>query len=84
MLSAGGVDPAGSLIILVTDGEQNIEPFVDHPTVKPAIISSGIMVDSILLSANADNVLISLAADTGDKFIHSSNTNLPAYLHLDT
>lgn len=66
MLKAGGADPAGSRIILLTDGQENVEPFVN--TVQPTIIQEGITVDTILITANASNVLISLAAQTGRLF----------------
>lgn len=66
MLEAGGADPAGSRIILLTDGQENVKPFVDK--VQPEIIQKGITVDTILITANASNVLISLAAQTGRLF----------------
>lgn len=72
MLEANGADPAGSRIVLLTDGEENVQPYV--AVVQPDIIRKGIMVDTILITPNASNVLISLAAKTGKRVSSESNT----------
>lgn len=58
-------EAAGSRIILVTDGKETTEPYVRE--VIPSLIRDGIVVDAILLTSKASDVLISLAAETGMK-----------------
>lgn len=64
MLEANGGITAGSRIVLITDGAETVKPWVRD--VKPAILRKGITVDSVLISARAASVMISLAAQTGE------------------
>lgn len=54
---------AGSRVIVITDGLENEDPRVAD--IKPSLISAEIVVDTILLTPEATDELISLAADTG-------------------
>lgn len=53
----------GSRVVLLTDGVETTNPKV--AIVKPQLLAAGINIDTVLLSNNADPVLISLAASTG-------------------
>lgn len=63
MLEQNGGTTVGSRIVLVTDGQETVAPWVRD--VQPDLIRKGITVDSILITANASNAVISLAANTG-------------------
>lgn len=64
MLEANGGSTVGGRIVLITDGAETVKPWVRD--VKPAILRKGITVDSVLISARAASVMISLAAQTGE------------------
>ncbi|XP_067949142.1 calcium-activated chloride channel regulator 3A-1-like isoform X2 [Watersipora subatra] len=65
-----GQNSTGSRIILLTDGGENVTPFVKK--VKPEVQAAGVVVDTILLTVNASQALISLAAQTGGLSFYSS------------
>jgi len=63
ILEQNGGQTKGSRVVLLTDGEETLDPKV--AIVKPQLLAAGINVDTVLLSNKADPVLISLAASTG-------------------
>ena len=63
MLEQNGGTTVGSRIVLVTAGQETVAPW--ERDVQPDLIRKGITVDSILITANASNAVISLAANTG-------------------
>ncbi|XP_038061541.1 calcium-activated chloride channel regulator 1-like isoform X2 [Patiria miniata] len=65
VLSEGGMDPAGGIILLITDGKENVRPNVAD--IMDTIISSGVIVDTLAFSQNADGLLPGLSQATGGK-----------------
>lgn len=72
MLKEGDVSANGGVLILVSDGRETERPTITE--VKPALVSNGVIVHTILISDKADPQLVDLAADTkGRSFIYSGS-----------
>ncbi|KAF6020746.1 hypothetical protein EB796_020902 [Bugula neritina] len=78
LLEQNGGQTKGSRVVLLTDGEETIDPKVK--VVKPKLLTAGINVDTVLLSNKADPVLISLAASTGGLSFFASGDDLSTSL----
>ncbi|KAI0208300.1 Calcium-activated chloride channel regulator 1 [Lamellibrachia satsuma] len=82
VLETGGRSASGGVLVVVTDGKENVEPSIDK--VKPTILKKGVIVHTILISAQAEKKLIELAAFTnGESFFDSglfNSTNLQSAL----
>ena len=74
VLETGGRSASGGVLVVVTDGKENVEPSIDE--VKPIILKKGVIVHTILISAQAEKKLIELAAFTnGESFFDSGSFN---------
>ena len=62
VLEAAG-DPSGGIILLLSDGKENVEPFIAD--LKDDIIDAGVIVDTIAFTQMADGGLYDLAVMTG-------------------
>lgn len=62
VLEAGGEDPSGGRIIMVTDGKDDLGWL---ESTVPSLIADGIVVDTILLTDDATNAMKTLAERTG-------------------
>ncbi|XP_070559828.1 calcium-activated chloride channel regulator 1-like isoform X2 [Ptychodera flava] len=63
VLRAGELDPAGAAILVISDGGENRSPTI--PEIHDVIEESGVVIDTIAYSEQADENLASLAANTG-------------------
>ena len=73
VLETGGRTASGGVLVLVTDGKENVEPFIDKVT--PIILEKGVIVYTILISAQAEQKLVELAAFTnGESFFDSGSS----------
>ena len=62
------------MLVLVSDGEENEAPYIND--VKPTLLQKGVIVHTILISAQAEKKLVELAAFTnGESFFDSGSTN---------
>ncbi|XP_064594338.1 calcium-activated chloride channel regulator 1-like [Liolophura sinensis] len=62
VLSSGGEDPAGGVILLVTDGKENKAPYLTD--FKDQIISKHIVVDTVAVTEDADQQIEELVEAT--------------------
>ncbi|KAI0208298.1 Calcium-activated chloride channel regulator 4A [Lamellibrachia satsuma] len=68
----GGV-ASGGILILVSDGQENKPPMMADVT--PTLVSKGVIVNTILISDNADQKLVELAAFTKGKSFFDSGSS---------
>nr|XP_039256541.1 calcium-activated chloride channel regulator 3A-1-like [Styela clava] len=74
VLSHNGQSPEGGYVIVLTDGEENVEPFVD--SVKPDVMSKGVILQAIffgLVNVNSDSSLQQLSSETGGDWYYASD-----------
>ncbi|XP_070559929.1 calcium-activated chloride channel regulator 1-like [Ptychodera flava] len=62
VLENGGKDARGGIILLITDGQENVDPRIDDVT--PGLINKGVLVDTIAFTNNADIKLLDLSTNT--------------------
>lgn len=62
----------GGNIILITDGQENVQPFID--AVTPDILSNGVHVHSILYTKAAEAKVKDLTSMSGGKFYYDEGT----------
>ena len=69
-----GTNNKGGIILLLTDGVENVRPYVNE--ILPQLIASQARVVSIAFGRDADNLIESLAQQTGGKsyFINDDGT----------
>ena len=63
VLSEGGQDPAGGIILLITDGEERERPFIAD--VIDFVSDSGVIVDTLAFTQYAESTLPDLSLATG-------------------
>ncbi len=73
MLSQGNRDPAGGIILLLTDGQENENPYIED--VMGRVIESGVIVDTLAFTQAADPKLFQLSENTGGNAFFFSNAN---------
>ncbi|XP_070559830.1 calcium-activated chloride channel regulator 4A-like [Ptychodera flava] len=74
VLENGGKDARGGILLLITDGQENVDPRIDDVT--PGLISKGVFVDTIAFSKNADIKLLDLSTNTnGLSFVYLEDGN---------
>ncbi|XP_022080657.1 calcium-activated chloride channel regulator 4-like [Acanthaster planci] len=71
VLSSGGQNPAGGIILLISDGEEREAPYIAD--VIDTVTSSGVIVDTLAFTQNADSKLFELSDATGGKSFFYSN-----------
>ncbi|XP_038061542.1 calcium-activated chloride channel regulator 1-like [Patiria miniata] len=71
VLSYGGRNPAGGIILLISDGDEREAPYIDD--VIDDVTRSGVIVDSLAFTQNADSKLFKLSDATGGKSFFYSN-----------
>ncbi|XP_077983917.1 calcium-activated chloride channel regulator 1-like [Glandiceps talaboti] len=77
VLSAGGQDPSGGILLVISDGGENRSPTIAE--VLGTVEEAGIVIDTIAYSEQADKNLASLAADTGGmSFFYSGDDDSTA------
>ena len=59
-------DPSGGIILLISDGEEKVEPFIKD--LKDDIIDAGVIVDTLAFTQLADGGLTDLAQKTGKRW----------------
>ncbi|XP_070557788.1 calcium-activated chloride channel regulator 1-like [Ptychodera flava] len=74
VLEKDGHSARGGILVLITDGEENREPYINE--VKPSLISKGVCVDTLAFGTSADEKLLSLSEDTcGLSFLYSEDVS---------
>ena len=74
MLEADGGSASGGVFLLVSDGEENVEPLIANVT--PTLVSKGVTVNTVLIGDSADKGLIEVAAFTkGNSFFDSGSSD---------
>jgi uncharacterized protein YegL len=68
---SGASDDYAKIIVLLTDGEENTEPWVAD--VKPSIIDQGITIHNVGLGSADAEQLLGLAQDTGGTFMFADD-----------
>ena len=71
MLEENG-DAKGGILIVVTDGDENFEPYVDD--VRQTLVDKGVTLHVILITDDAEKNLINVAASTGGISFFDSGT----------
>ena len=73
VLETGHQPASGGVLVLVSDGWENIGPYIDE--VKPTLRSKGVIVHTILTSDDAEPKLVELAAYTRGKSFFDSGAS---------
>ncbi|XP_006823722.2 calcium-activated chloride channel regulator 1-like [Saccoglossus kowalevskii] len=74
VLEENGSDPSGGCILLVSDGEENTNPFISD--VKPTVLQKHVTVDTIAFGADASSIGEQLPAATdGLTFYYSERSD---------
>lgn len=74
VLEADGGSASGGVLLLVSDGEENVDPRIAEVT--PTLVSKGVTVNTVLIGDSADKDLIELAAFTkGNSFFDSGSSD---------
>ena len=73
MLESNQQSASGGVLVLVSDGGENVAPLMAE--VKPRLRTKGVIVHTILISDNADPKLVELAAYTGGKSFFDSGAS---------
>lgn len=79
MLKGNGDSAGGGILILVSDGKESN----DYPTmsdVTPGLVSKGVVVHTVLLTNEATNGMIQLAADTNGRSFYDSGLSVSTEL----
>ncbi|XP_002730442.1 calcium-activated chloride channel regulator 1-like [Saccoglossus kowalevskii] len=79
VLEEGWETPAGGILFLITDGEENTPPFIDD--VIDELVEKEIVVDTLALSDEADPGLAELSAETGGTAYWYSESDDSTALH---
>ena len=74
---SGQDNPAGGVILLLSDGEENQFPFIDD--VKDDMVEAGVIVDTIAFTQAAEEKMYELADLTGKCFIYLVYINALLY-----
>nr|XP_006812942.1 PREDICTED: epithelial chloride channel protein-like [Saccoglossus kowalevskii] len=71
VLESNGQSARGGILLLISDGQENVSPYIN--TMKPDLISKGVVVDTVALSGNAEDMTY-LSLDTrGIAYLDSEN-----------
>ena len=74
MLEVDGGSASGGVLLLVSDGEENVAPLIANVT--PILVSKGVTVNTVLIGDYADKGLIEVAAFTkGNSFFDSGSSD---------
>ena len=65
MKDGGRQDPAGGIILLLSDGGENVAPYIADVT--QTLIDAGVIVDTIAFTQAAEGAMYDLAIETGKK-----------------
>nr|XP_006811202.1 PREDICTED: epithelial chloride channel protein-like [Saccoglossus kowalevskii] len=79
VLEYGGKDPAGGIFLLLTDGRENVAPYISD--VIDELVEKEIVVDTIAFSSQADPGLAELSAETGGTAYWYSESDESTALH---
>ncbi|XP_013380548.1 calcium-activated chloride channel regulator 3A-1 [Lingula anatina] len=71
-LGKDGISPEGSIIILITDGQQNVEPYTWELFANRTLETAGVTVNTIAFGAQADDILEEVGKRTGGMSFYDS------------